>query len=518
MRRYMRSCDNCTHFTNKDWGVWRCECSQGHDTPDGTYTEACSDYSEQYTIGVETKYCDDCIHYDQWKLGTSCKNEYEIPDSKHVCEEFESGESEGYAEPEHDFNDNNTFLSHSDTQESTSEYADGTGGGGGADGIVGIIALVLFLMLLGYFNDVFHDTYIEFGISTKHSKQDDIRYAAELEYGYKLLDCADGAGFGLIWSWCSDRIHTPGYFEKKFSNKSTQYILNKIKIRKEEIRVLIPELDRQCKNRTTVGTAYYNCVVFNKFRDYLVKSTTYPPSIREKKAAIDAKRRRELLEKTRLREERLSRIKKRSKKSNVVLGQYISRGVPFPRSGWHHKKLPVTLTDTNIQFNELRMSWGNGESKNIWFGLIDGITKESEEMRVWKGIDAKFDPIRNSMTLPQLNRVTVFYPYIAIRTTNKKSFNIYFVNDSKRNQLFNDLSNALSGWRSKYTELVSGIKHSPTVYAIQQRLKILGYNAGPIDGVYGRKTRNAILSFQRDRGLIQNGIASNELLSQLKIK
>jgi hypothetical protein len=88
--KYMRQCRNCTHYQTKDWSIWNSECKLRHETPDGGYAKACSDFSEQFTIGMETKYCDDCARYNPWKFGTSCEKGYGIPKSKHACEEFES--------------------------------------------------------------------------------------------------------------------------------------------------------------------------------------------------------------------------------------------------------------------------------------------------------------------------------------------------------------------------------------------------------------------------------------------
>ena len=55
----------------------------------------------------------------------------------------------------------------------------------------------------------------------------------------------------------------------------------------------------------------------------------------------------------------------------------------------------------------------------------------------------------------------------------------------------------------------------PTVKAIQERLNTLGYDAGPADGLFGGKTRAAILAFQRGSGLKEDGLAGPALLAQL---
>ncbi len=51
---------------------------------------------------------------------------------------------------------------------------------------------------------------------------------------------------------------------------------------------------------------------------------------------------------------------------------------------------------------------------------------------------------------------------------------------------------------------------------IQQRLIRLGYNPGPADGLYGAKTRAAIIAFQKRNGLPADGLATAALLEALK--
>jgi spore germination protein len=41
---------------------------------------------------------------------------------------------------------------------------------------------------------------------------------------------------------------------------------------------------------------------------------------------------------------------------------------------------------------------------------------------------------------------------------------------------------------------------------VQSRLRALGYNPGPVDGVFGQQTEQAVIQFQRDRGLTPDGI------------
>lgn len=53
------------------------------------------------------------------------------------------------------------------------------------------------------------------------------------------------------------------------------------------------------------------------------------------------------------------------------------------------------------------------------------------------------------------------------------------------------------------------------VTRIQQRLEELGYYPGTVDGIYGTRTKNAVISFQRDYGLSDDGIAGPLTLEAL---
>jgi hypothetical protein len=55
-----------------------------------------------------------------------------------------------------------------------------------------------------------------------------------------------------------------------------------------------------------------------------------------------------------------------------------------------------------------------------------------------------------------------------------------------------------------------------TVRDIQRKLNELGYDSGVVDGLMGRRTRSAIMEFQRDSGLPVDGLATDALLRQLE--
>lgn len=76
--------------------------------------------------------------------------------------------------------------------------------------------------------------------------------------------------------------------------------------------------------------------------------------------------------------------------------------------------------------------------------------------------------------------------------------------------------------RSRFTQLASespaaSVYPDATVQAVQRRLNELGYEAGPPDGLMGRRTRSAILSFQKDMGMTQDGQADRDLLAVLNM-
>lgn len=48
-------------------------------------------------------------------------------------------------------------------------------------------------------------------------------------------------------------------------------------------------------------------------------------------------------------------------------------------------------------------------------------------------------------------------------------------------------------------------EYNPTVDSAQKRLTDIGYNPGVVDGIWGKKTENALKKFQRDKGLSVTG-------------
>ena len=77
-------------------------------------------------------------------------------------------------------------------------------------------------------------------------------------------------------------------------------------------------------------------------------------------------------------------------------------------------------------------------------------------------------------------------------------------------------SSAGSLFGSNYTSLRRGSK-GDRVKVMQQALISLGYLSGSADGVFGNKTRNAVISFQKKAKLTADGIAGKKTLSALEI-
>lgn len=60
------------------------------------------------------------------------------------------------------------------------------------------------------------------------------------------------------------------------------------------------------------------------------------------------------------------------------------------------------------------------------------------------------------------------------------------------------------------------MRYSKTVETYQNWLKRLGFDPGPIDGLYGPQTIGAILAYQEDRGLLVDGIVGPQTWNALK--
>ncbi len=60
------------------------------------------------------------------------------------------------------------------------------------------------------------------------------------------------------------------------------------------------------------------------------------------------------------------------------------------------------------------------------------------------------------------------------------------------------------------------VQQISTVRTVQQLLTDAGYSPGPADGIYGPKTRTAIIAYQRKIGLPHDGRISQKLIASLQ--
>ncbi|MFA6807592.1 MAG: spore cortex-lytic enzyme [Eubacteriales bacterium] len=64
-------------------------------------------------------------------------------------------------------------------------------------------------------------------------------------------------------------------------------------------------------------------------------------------------------------------------------------------------------------------------------------------------------------------------------------------------------------------QLAKGSK-GPEVEELQKKLNQLGYNVGAVDGVFGKKTDEAVKQLQKDRGIEIDGVVGEVTVEQLK--
>ena len=77
------------------------------------------------------------------------------------------------------------------------------------------------------------------------------------------------------------------------------------------------------------------------------------------------------------------------------------------------------------------------------------------------------------------------------------------------------LNSDVTGGESVQTVVYKSGSTGTTVKNIQTKLKNLGYYTGAIDGIFGSKTKSAVVRFQSDYGLTVDGIVGTKTLSAL---
>ena len=67
------------------------------------------------------------------------------------------------------------------------------------------------------------------------------------------------------------------------------------------------------------------------------------------------------------------------------------------------------------------------------------------------------------------------------------------------------------------TAIVNAKSSSADIKLVQKKLKNWGYYTGAVYGIYGSKTKAAVLLFQKRNGLVQDGIVGNKTLAAMGI-
>jgi N-acetylmuramoyl-L-alanine amidase len=59
--------------------------------------------------------------------------------------------------------------------------------------------------------------------------------------------------------------------------------------------------------------------------------------------------------------------------------------------------------------------------------------------------------------------------------------------------------------------------HGDDVADLQRQLNAIGFDPGPVDGIFGAATQAAVIDFQQNRGMAEDGIAGTEVVSELTL-
>lgn len=67
------------------------------------------------------------------------------------------------------------------------------------------------------------------------------------------------------------------------------------------------------------------------------------------------------------------------------------------------------------------------------------------------------------------------------------------------------------------TAIINSSSNSQDIKLVQKKLKNWGYYTGSVDGIYGSKTKSAVILFQKRNGLVVDGIIGNKTLAAMGI-
>ena len=75
--------------------------------------------------------------------------------------------------------------------------------------------------------------------------------------------------------------------------------------------------------------------------------------------------------------------------------------------------------------------------------------------------------------------------------------------------------NSIQSTQTAYALTLKQGSRGETVKTMQRKLKNWGYYTGSIDGIFGAKTKSAVIYFQRKNGLSPDGIVGKKTLAAL---
>lgn len=80
--------------------------------------------------------------------------------------------------------------------------------------------------------------------------------------------------------------------------------------------------------------------------------------------------------------------------------------------------------------------------------------------------------------------------------------------EARRSTIEQEAVQIVSSWKPTYL--------APVVRLIQEYLNYLGYTAGPVDSLYGHKTRDAILKILQSAGMVEDSRITYSLRDELR--
>jgi len=144
--------------------------------------------------------------------------------------------------------------------------------------------------------------------------------------------------------------------------------------------------------------------------------------------------------------------------------------------------------------------------------------------KIKKQILSAISAISKSAGVKSVFRVFMLASYCvlicaAILFSFKSVFNSFFGIDTVNSNNSNDLLKNPSESGTDYASVLSKVgSRGENVAEVQNALKNLGYYLGGVDGIFGVKTQDAVMRFQKARGLPADGIVGSQTLKALGLQ